>query len=205
MPLTKPLEKFDEPQVISYSEAKRRGLKEYYTGKPCPKGHVSTRVVSSRTCKICYNESCRKATAAYREKNPEKIKKYYQDNRVHFLAVQKEYRKRNPRKYRQTIRNCIDKNPGVYNALTAAYRARKRNAIPEWLTDEHKKQIKLIYQKARNMSDETGTKHHVDHIVPLSGDSCSGLHVPWNLQILTATENCAKQNKVIGYVAEASV
>jgi len=205
MPLTKLAEKTDEPQVISYSEAKRRGLKEYYTGKPCSKGHVSTRVVCSRTCKICYNESCRKATAAYRKKNPEKIKEYYENNKDHCLAVQKKYRQENPERYRQTIRNCIDKNPGLYNACTAAYRARKRNAFPKWITEEHRKQIRLIYEKARKMSDRSGVKYHVDHIVPLKGDLCSGLHVPWNLQILTATENSIKHNKVIEHVAEASI
>ena len=205
MPLTKPVKVSDDPELISYSEAKKKGLKEYYTGKPCPKGHISVRVVSSRTCKICYNESCRKATEKYRKKNPDKIKKYYEENKKYFLAVQKENRKNNPEKYRKAIRRCIDKNPGKHNAFTAAYRARKKNAVPKWITDEHKKKIRSIYEEARKMSDITGVKHHVDHIVPLSGEMCSGLHVPWNLQVLTATENCIKKNKVIGYVAEASI
>ena len=38
----------------------------------------------------------------------------------------------------------------------------------------------------------------VDHILPINGKKVSGLHVPYNLQILTRSENARKGAKVIG-------
>ena len=67
---------------------------------------------------------------------------------------------------------------------------------PPWLTDEHKFAIIKIYEECREVTQRTGIPHHVDHIIPLRGKLVSGLHVPWNLQIITAKENLSKGNRV---------
>lgn len=34
-------------------EARYRGLAHYYSGKPCPAGHVAPRYTSNRRCTVC--------------------------------------------------------------------------------------------------------------------------------------------------------
>lgn len=73
--------------------------------------------------------------------------------------------------------------------------ATRLKATPSWADPE---EILAIYEKCRDISLETGIKHHVDHIVPLVHPLVCGLHVHWNLQILTAYDNLSKSNKFQG-------
>jgi hypothetical protein len=53
------------PEIITRAEAKTRGLKRYFTGKPCKRGHVVERRVSSSGCPEC--------TRIWREQNPDRV------------------------------------------------------------------------------------------------------------------------------------
>ena len=72
---------------------------------------------------------------------------------------------------------------------------RTRNATPNWLTPEQRKEIADIYEHMRDCRAVTGEEYHVDHIVPLKGKNVCGLHVPWNLQVLPSDVNVSKSNR----------
>ncbi len=65
-------------------------------------------------------------------------------------------------------------------------------ATPKW---RDKEKIKAIYDECREMTQKTGTLHHVDHFYPIQGDLSCGLHVHHNLQIITAAKNWSKKAK----------
>lgn len=113
--------------------------------------------------------------------------KYHSNNRTR----EKEYR----RTYWQTIGKFeLSKNA----ARTAHRKAVKLQASPSWLTEEHKTAIECKYSVAKMLSVYGNTKHAVDHIVPLQGKTVCGLHVPWNLQVITVEDNLKKGNKFHG-------
>lgn len=85
-------------------------------------------------------------------------------------------------------------NPDKKLASVALRRAKKLQAAPSWLSKEHKKEILEFYKMAKELESVFPWKQHVDHIVPLSNSNVSGLHVPWNLQILSQKSNLEKSN-----------
>lgn len=62
---------------------------------------------------------------------------------------------------------------------------------PPWAD---KDEIKQIYAEAKRLTEETGIKYHVDHIIPLKHPLVCGLHVKENLTIITKEENLKKSN-----------
>lgn len=84
-------------------------------------------------------------------------------------------------------------NPGTFAVQKRSYlsqrRARKSNAIPPWLTRQDKFWTRYYHQAATDLGVT------VDHIVPLKGKRVSGLHVWWNMQLLSQSRNVRKHNR----------
>ena len=118
------------------------------------------------------------------------------NNRQRELDKNAEWRKANKERHRELIKKWKEKNAPRLMESVRYRQARKRKATPPWLTKEQRAQIVELYQLAAAFNS-VGFPVHVDHIVPLRGKTASGLHVPWNLQLLPASENMAKGAKIL--------
>lgn len=71
---------------MTREEARKRGLKRYFTGEPCKHGHVAERWVANTGCTVCLLA----ANSKKRPRDPEKKKAYnaqwYAANRQKVLA-----------------------------------------------------------------------------------------------------------------------
>lgn len=144
-------------------------------------------------------ELIKEKNRVYRAENVEKIKESRArryDKKKNYEQC-KNYRLNNPEKIKVIVSRWYKNNAAKANVKTAKRRAMKNNATPSWLTSIHKAQIQEFYDLAIARSMQTGIDYQVDHIHPLNGKTFSGLHVPWNMQILTAAANAAKSNKLI--------
>lgn len=125
--------------------------------------------------------------------DPESKKKYDSEYRRARLQKHndwsKKYASEHSEQRRITSKKYYENNKLAAFSVAAKRRAAKLNAVPVWLTGEHKKQIRDFYTNKP-------IGYEVDHIVPLRGKTICGLHVPWNLQYLTTRDNRVKGNKI---------
>ena len=133
---------------------------------------------------------------AKREQYLERKREYYQEKKEEIRAKQNEYRAANYEKILESNTRWRKENPLKAQMNWANYRYRKYRAMPSWLTKEDKADIAEVYKECKQTTEETGVQHHVDHIIPIHGKNVSGLHVAWNLQVVPASYNLSKKNKV---------
>jgi len=179
-------------EIISRKDARQKGLVRYYTGKPCKHGHICERYVAGWGCLICNHllmQKKRKNTK-YREKERADRLAHYHENRDIIAKKRKERWLKGETK--KTQRKYYERNKAKYSALTRYYQTLKSKRT---LAGLRPNDFKKIYIERDKLNKNTGVPHHVDHIVPLQGKNVCGLHVPWNLQVITAQENISKSNK----------
>jgi hypothetical protein len=123
-------------------------------------------------------------TRAWKAANPERADQ-----------LLKTWRKNNQDKIRDQVSAWREANPGKTASYNAIRRSIQSQRTPKWLTKEQRAQIEKYYAEAIRLTQTLGELYTVDHIVPLRGRTVSGLHVPWNLQVMKGSENFQKNNK----------
>ena len=183
-------------------EAMATGAKYYFTGEPCKHGHIAPRKTKG-SCVECLKVEWEKANETraeyFREYNKSEAgqkakRKYYEANKDAVIAKARTRNKNKVSEYKAAYK---ERNPELYKEFVNMRRRRFRQATPKWLTEKDRMEIRLKYRLALEMTKATGVKYAVDHEIPLFGENVCGLHVPWNLRVMTQEENLRKANKLI--------
>lgn len=199
----------------SPKSAKAVGDTYYFTGKPCPRGHTCKRFASTHACVECLaaakqayrslpenNAKEIESGKAYRKANASRLRAErlarYREDPSKRLAASSSWKKRNVQRVADYCSAYKKARPGENAARAAKYLAAKAAATPLWAD---LKAIREIYVLAEKLTKETGIKHEVDHVHPLSGRQSCGLHVHYNLRPIPARLNRIKYNKVLDDVA----
>lgn len=140
-------------------------------------------------CTVCAD--CKRLnTKHWHSNNPERGRNnsllWYQSNKSNPDVVKKRA---------ETSKKWAKENPHKRTANEAKRRSQKLKATPPWLSGTQLAHIQRTYKLCNVISEATGQKYHVDHIVPLQGKDVCGLHVPWNLRVIPAKLNLEKSNK----------
>lgn len=186
------------------AEAKAAGASHYFTGEPCKHGHVAprkTKGACTECLKVEWQANADTRAGYFRKYNKDENVKdrkhaWYLENREQVIKAAATRPAAQLREYRNTWK---ENNKLQVRADTKARRRKHRDATPKWLSRKQKSEIRQLYQIAITMTQTTGEQYVVDHIVPLRGESVCGLHVPWNLRVITQDENLKKSNKLVDH------
>lgn len=122
-------------------------------------------------CKSCQSLMRKDNQKLHKIERLEYCRKWYEKNKEHVLNKKRKYQK---------------ENSGKVNALVMKRYTAKLLRIPVYANLEAIKQIYINCPKG----------YEVDHIIPLQGKLVSGFHHENNLQYLTKSQNCKKNNKL---------
>lgn len=195
---------------VSLSEANLLGLTRYY-GKVCNKHPElnGERIRTRRACVGCHYELTGKQVVEWRKNNPDKVRAKSKERWTENKDKIREYKKRpevkerdnkarrvkraTDHEYREKVnenkRMALAKNPEYRYIRMIQARERKKQADIASLGGIFRTETLAVYKKAREL------KMTADHIIPIKHPLVCGLHVPWNLQILSGPANSSKCNK----------
>ena len=155
----------------------------------CMIAQVHTGFHKDASRKDGFRDSCKTCVAAYMQKN-------YVVNRDSIIKKVTAWVAKNRDRHNAKCNLWAKNNPDKVNARTARRYATKNRATPACVlaSPDFQWMITEAYALAKLREKMLGGLWEVDHIVPLRGKLVSGLHAPWNLQVVQLHVNRRKSN-----------
>jgi 5-methylcytosine-specific restriction endonuclease McrA len=192
-------------ELLLRKEAQEKGLKFYFTGCPCARGHVTLRYVSTLCCKACVAANTKRWRLEHPNKSKEACARYFAKKKEFCNQLCREYYAENREKQRERKKKWFAANRERMNKKSKAWRANNRDSVNAY---NHNRKAR----KRKNGGFHNGShirkiftmqngkcaycrlkldKYQIDHIQPLSR---GGSNDPSNLQLLCPPCNRAKKD-----------
>ena len=178
-----------------------------YKCETCNEGFEKLRRRGSETeCRSCGNaRRLREWKVANREYVNAKERERVRLAKLAGTHPRSTWQERNKEKAAAKARRWREANPERWKEIEVKYRANNRETLlTKYRTRRHHKRrpwgfenLAPFYESARRVTQCLGIPHEVDHIVPLQGETVSGLHVPENLRVIPRSLNRSKCNRMV--------
>jgi 5-methylcytosine-specific restriction endonuclease McrA len=148
-------------EIISRSDARAAGLKKFFTGVPCKRGHSSERWVRDGKCAVCrlatekrYEdaniEQRRQSSADLRSADPkrwsDRVLKHRSKNIERYRERERAYSAEN----RETRKGWVKANPDKVKAIKEKYNAANPEKLREYRVEYREKNPELVKSFSRN-------------------------------------------------------
>ena len=177
-------------ELLTRADALATGRKRYFTGKPCPAGHIAEKTVKNG-CILCEIDRLVRHKKANPRAHAAVSKRYRERRTPEQIAAEKHYRLLRADSLRESRRAWKVRNPYKVRESDVRRNLVEKRATPSWADFAG---IAEIYRARLAAQELFDIDVHVDHIVPLRSKRVSGLHVGVNLRLMPGVENSRKGN-----------
>lgn len=166
--------------VVPRVQAVAQGLKRYFTGKPCSRGHVSERAVSHRGCLQCHADDM-----LIRQ----------QSNPAHAQAIDAQSRARRPWDSERHLKenHTEEEWKRKLDYFSIKNQERREYSVGQ-LSPGIREHLFALQKGLCNGCGSVLTDSHLDHVVPLVR---GGTNTDDNVQLLCPTCNLSKGSKTM--------
>ena len=157
-------------RIITRKEAKELGLKRFFTGVECKRGHLCERSVSRAVCIQCHNELTKRKYHENIEAEHARSAKYYAANKDRAAKYLKEYREKNKeevarkrKEYKQKNKEAISVKMKEYHARVSAQTAERKKEYYR----ENRERYRAYVRNRRALTKGAEGHHSPDDIIAI--------------------------------------